>query len=899
MALNLKTETVFTGDTPAQAPLPPEQIAPHFPQLEIIEFLGRGGMGVVYKARQKSLNRFVALKLLAPERVTDPTFAERFTREAHALAALNHPHIVTVYDFGQAGGFYFLLMEFVDGVNLRQLLEAKKLTPEEALAIVPPLCEALQYAHEHGIVHRDIKPANLLLDKAGRVKIADFGIARMVNDNSRVGLAESQPAGTPQYMAPEQKESQRTDHRADIYSLGVVLYEMLTGELPTEKLQPPSRKVQIDVRLDQIVLRALEKTPELRYQTAGEMRTQIETVVSTPGSGGASAARTAGPPPMLKVCASTLTTPSELSTLHGQLFLYRTRGQLILDDRQLTHSRAGINTVIPLAAIRDLSIGHYPRSANPAGIDLLSLTYDDAGQRKQVLLSPMESWFGFPRDWNARIAEWFTTIRDAIVAATGRAPATTPASELGIPRGSFVPLLVLAGAPVLLGMVLVTALTSSQRTSSSHPIQFLATAFSIGFISFLILYGLIARWKRPASPSGSFSRRVIGMILVFTGLFLGWIQFNDGKRAHDMSLATMASQIPMLQSQWTAAKTEEFVVRSSLRAFESRTANPPSEAQRREFEDAHQRFTNSLARIAERGDTLNHAIAQYTDKINHLQFPDSGTLKRVLLWALPSLLVGLTLVFWPRSAEGPPGSFFAQYAGFVMLLVVGLSVLTLISVRGARAEKTPQAAVMRAEPAVSPVPSASINRTPITFAFHPVIERVIYDAAESREQVFLDLDSGNFRNPPSDLYQLLSTRFHGAITKPRDADAQIEGWARSTGADLMIGVTSPDASLALFGGTVSFPRLPFEQVTPDIIVKLGIEAMEQSKKSNQPPGPVVLFESRGADGKDPVTFQTREGEVGVLQVINTTENPRGLKVRYRLVYTPGFPPTSHPREIER
>src|ERR1700727_1576910 len=135
MALNLKTETVFTDDTPtAQPPLPPEQIAPLFPQLEILECLGRGGMGVVYKARQKTLNRLVALKLLAPERVNDPRFAERFTREAQALAALNHPHIVTIYDFGQAGGFYFLLMEFVNGVNLRQAMNARRFTPEQALA---------------------------------------------------------------------------------------------------------------------------------------------------------------------------------------------------------------------------------------------------------------------------------------------------------------------------------------------------------------------------------------------------------------------------------------------------------------------------------------------------------------------------------------------------------------------------------------------------------------------------------------------------------------------------------------------------------------------------------------------------------------------------------------------
>lgn len=290
MALNLKTETVFTGDRlPPQPPLVPEQLAPHFPQLEILECLGRGGMGVVYKARQKSLNRIVALKLLAPERVGDAKFAERFTREAQALAALNHPNIVTIHDFGQAGGFYFLLMEFVDGVNLRQLLRARKFTPEEALVIVPPLCEALQFAHERGIVHRDIKPENLLLDKSGRVKIADFGIAKIMGTRSgdAVGTAggpasATQSAlGTPGYSAPEQQTNpQHVDSRADIYSLGVVFYEMLTGELPARRIEPPSKKVHIDVRLDAVVLRALEKTPELRWQTAGELRTEVETLAA-------------------------------------------------------------------------------------------------------------------------------------------------------------------------------------------------------------------------------------------------------------------------------------------------------------------------------------------------------------------------------------------------------------------------------------------------------------------------------------------------------------------------------------------------------------------------------------------------------------------------------------------
>ncbi len=299
-ALPLGADTVLDdADVKAAAlPLSPDELAPHFPQLEIIECLGRGGMGVVYKARQKSLGRIVALKLLAPERAEDPAFAERFANEAKALAALNHPHIVGVYDFGRAGGFYFLLMEFVDGVNLRQAMKAGRFTPEQALAVVPPVCEALQFAHEHGIVHRDIKPENLLLDKDGRVKIADFGIAKMLHaDGSDVGFAESQPAGTPQYMAPEQKAHRRTDHRADIYSLGVVLYELLTGELPADKLQPPSRKVQIDVRLDEIVLRALEKTPELRFQMASEFRTQVENAVSTPGSSGGETAHATSTPP--------------------------------------------------------------------------------------------------------------------------------------------------------------------------------------------------------------------------------------------------------------------------------------------------------------------------------------------------------------------------------------------------------------------------------------------------------------------------------------------------------------------------------------------------------------------------------------------------------------------------
>jgi predicted Ser/Thr protein kinase len=280
----------------AFVPPAPEELARHFPQLEILELLGRGGMGAVYKARQTHLDRMVALKILPSSISEAPSFSERFAREARALAKLHHPNIVTLYESGQADELFYFLMEFVDGVNLRQLLTAGTMAPKDALAIVPQICDALQFAHDRGIVHRDIKPENILLSKAGQVKIADFGVAKIVSGESAefpssggVSPADSQTEagkiiGTPQYMAPEQiSHPLEVDHRADIYALGVVFYQMLTGELPAGKFEPPSRKAQIDARLDEVVLRALEKKPELRYQQASVMKTQVETIVATEG----------------------------------------------------------------------------------------------------------------------------------------------------------------------------------------------------------------------------------------------------------------------------------------------------------------------------------------------------------------------------------------------------------------------------------------------------------------------------------------------------------------------------------------------------------------------------------------------------------------------------------------
>src|SRR5712692_887719 len=264
-------------------PIDAAELSRLFPQLEIQTLLGRGGMGAVYLARQKTLDRRVALKLLASKPGLDSEFAERFGREARALARLNHPNIVAVHDFGQAEGLYYFLMEYVDGTSLREVMRESKLVPRQALALVPQICDALQYAHDEGIVHRDIKPENILLEKKGRVKIADFGLAKLLGKTAPdVSLTGTQQVmGTMHYMAPEQFEGSRdVDHRADIYSLGVTFYEMLTGELPIGRFAPPSKKVQIDVRLDEVVLRSLEKAPEQRYQHASEMKTDMETIAS-------------------------------------------------------------------------------------------------------------------------------------------------------------------------------------------------------------------------------------------------------------------------------------------------------------------------------------------------------------------------------------------------------------------------------------------------------------------------------------------------------------------------------------------------------------------------------------------------------------------------------------------
>jgi tRNA A-37 threonylcarbamoyl transferase component Bud32 len=275
------------GSTTRFTPPAPADLQPHFVELEILALIGHGGMGAVYQARQKRLERTVALKILAPELGKDPAFAERFAREARALARLSHPHLVAVHDFGQSGPWFWILMEHVDGANLRQVLSTGALSASQALAIVPQLCEALQYAHDEGIVHRDIKPENILLDRRGQAKITDFGLAKLAPGDASPGQALTATGdlmGTAHYMAPEQIEhAAAVDHRADLYSLGVVIYEMLTGGLPLGRFEPPSSKAAVDARLDEVVHKALEKDPQRRYQRADQISTDVERIRSEPG----------------------------------------------------------------------------------------------------------------------------------------------------------------------------------------------------------------------------------------------------------------------------------------------------------------------------------------------------------------------------------------------------------------------------------------------------------------------------------------------------------------------------------------------------------------------------------------------------------------------------------------
>ena len=273
-----------------------EQLQQALPQYEITAFIARGGMGAVYKGTQRALKRPVAIKVLPPDlREGDWQFAERFKHEAQAMARLTHPNIVAVYDAGEtAEGLLYFVMEFIEGTDVAQIIASSgRLAPAQAVPIITAVCEALAFAHEEGIVHRDIKPSNIMIDRRGRVKVADFGLAKSVNVDASLVTSSSVAMGTPDFIAPEVLiPGMKVDGRADIYAVGVMLYQMITGAIPRGRFALPSGIVpQVDKRLDDIVDKAMQTDREQRYSTAIEMKRDVESVVMVKGDSAGTPAR--------------------------------------------------------------------------------------------------------------------------------------------------------------------------------------------------------------------------------------------------------------------------------------------------------------------------------------------------------------------------------------------------------------------------------------------------------------------------------------------------------------------------------------------------------------------------------------------------------------------------------
>lgn len=265
-----------------------------FGPYRILAPLGEGGMAAVYKAFQPGVDRFVALKVLPQQYAKDPQFVERFEREAKVLAKLQHPHILPVHDFGEAEGYTYIVMPFVESGDLASLMTMQHLSLPEISRIIGQVGDALDYAHSQGIVHRDVKPSNILVDQRGNCLLSDFGLAKIVSGYSNKLTGSGFVVGTPEYMAPEQGMSEAVDGRCDIYALGVILYELVTGRVPfsaetpvavilkhVSDPLPPPRKIdpQIPEAVEQVILKAMAKSPGDRYAMPGDMIKALETAI--------------------------------------------------------------------------------------------------------------------------------------------------------------------------------------------------------------------------------------------------------------------------------------------------------------------------------------------------------------------------------------------------------------------------------------------------------------------------------------------------------------------------------------------------------------------------------------------------------------------------------------------
>ena len=254
----------------------PADLSPLFPGYEVQSLIATGGMGAVYYAVQKSLDRAVAIKILPRELSKDSAFCAGFESEAKAMARLNHPNLIGVYDFGEVEGMLYIIMEFVPGKSLYHSAYGKIIDQQEVIRIVSGICEGLAHAHEYGIMHRDIKPSNILLDQNAQPKIGDFGLASPVGRKLEEG---DEIFGTPHYTAPEVLSTPHSvDYRADIFSVGVLLHELLTGRLPAQDQRPASTIARCDPRFDLIIRKATQNLPAARYPSAMDLANDLRLI---------------------------------------------------------------------------------------------------------------------------------------------------------------------------------------------------------------------------------------------------------------------------------------------------------------------------------------------------------------------------------------------------------------------------------------------------------------------------------------------------------------------------------------------------------------------------------------------------------------------------------------------
>jgi len=884
MALNLKTKTAFSGEAvsgarTAEPPLPPTDIAPHFPQLEILECLGRGGMGVVYKARQKSLNRLVALKLLAPERSADPQFAARFEKEARALATLNHPNIVTIHDHGQAGGFYYLLMEYVDGVNLRQLLHGKRVSPHEALAIVPQICDALQYAHDQGIVHRDIKPENILMNRRGRVKVADFGLAKIVEpvcdrreEEEDEGRRSQAPAaenltdagkvmGTPQYMSPEQIEAPgEVDHRADIYALGVVLYEMLTGELPGKRIEPPSTKVQIDVRLDEVVLRALESKPALRYQTAHELRTQVEASLAHPAP--------SAPAHLLKSADARVAWPAAnpaTGAPSGRLNAPSVGAVELHTDRLVLRS-GGEHREIPLAALSACGEAVPPFWFSPAGHRYAAVEFADpaTGLRQRLVFQAGTPLFVLPSTTALRAAEWLAAIRTAHQAATGRDLPAWPDPWV-FPLRAWPALLPLMLILIPTSLLLLILLMPGRLDLDPRLIAPLSFAIAI-FCGVLAARAWSLRRRAP-SPAGHDN----------AGYFRAFhqaLQAGDYDRAWQLTAPVFQQIHP--RAEWVARMEATLRPLGSYVATERLGFHPsPHRCEIRE----RLRFANGRTLDVTRADARQPdgywRVEQY-ELTNLRESPEpvvpsalsAPRLSRLAVSA--ALLAGNVLLVrgvWHRINSPGPRRDFRLWAGLALCgLVAAITVMRL----PATSREVSQ--FLRSLSAL--LPSRKDAFTPDA--------SIVLPMPRPGAACILDFETGRLLTPPDDLAQTLA---QGDVYL---GDAALR-WLRENGADAVVHMpmSSHGASLRLFEGMACTyavnqnPPYDFSDFTAaDVrhVIASSPHENRQRFSAND------AFYATPSVGPAAMAFLTREGTMRVLQIHGPNTHPAGgVRLRYKLV----------------